>query len=166
MTAGYIWGWDKDAGVWRKVLVNAEGKLIVSGIIPVLKTADETVNNSTVLQNDDHLLLPVGANEVWSIWVYVRFISTAVANFSAKWVVPAAGAAVLTTVTGGTQVETDATVQYNLAGAGALRVSFYHLLYIGGANAGNVQFQWAQQVAEASDTIVYKNSFLLAHKLS
>ena len=29
------------------------------------KTADQTVNNSAVLQNDDHLLLAVGANEVW-----------------------------------------------------------------------------------------------------
>lgn len=29
------------------------------------KTADEPVTSSTALQDDDHLLLAVGANEVW-----------------------------------------------------------------------------------------------------
>ena len=33
----------------------------------VYKTADEIVNNSTTLQNDDHLLLALGANEVWRL---------------------------------------------------------------------------------------------------
>lgn len=33
MTAGYLWAWDKDAEVWRKVLVDDEGKLIIAAAV-------------------------------------------------------------------------------------------------------------------------------------
>ena len=57
----------------------------------VRKTADETVSNSTVLQNDDHLVLSVGASDVWDILMVLRINSSAVADFKWVFTVPASG---------------------------------------------------------------------------
>ena len=56
----------------------------------VRKTADETVNNSAVLQNDDDLLLPIGANEIWRFEFVIYGISNATADFKYSLVGPAA----------------------------------------------------------------------------
>lgn len=39
------------------------------------KTADEVVNNSATLQNDDHLLLALAANEVWEVEINLWYDS-------------------------------------------------------------------------------------------
>lgn len=49
---------------------------ITSGPTLVRKTADQTVNNSTTLVNDNHLSLAVGANEVWAIFLCLRISQT------------------------------------------------------------------------------------------
>ena len=36
---------------------------------------------------------------------------------------------------------------------------------VNGATAGNVQLQWSQKIAEATDTKILANSFIMAHKL-
>ena len=47
-----------------------------SGLTVVRKTADETVNNSNALQNDNHLLLALAANEVWQVELTLLLLST------------------------------------------------------------------------------------------
>src|SRR5438128_2545512 len=43
----------------------------IAKIQRIYKSADETVNGSDILQEDDALVLPVLANEVWSIEVVI-----------------------------------------------------------------------------------------------
>ena len=53
-----------------------------------LKTADETVNNTTTLQADDALLVALGANETWILRYFIKFNSNATANFKYSYTVP------------------------------------------------------------------------------
>lgn len=137
----------------------------------VRKTADQTVNNSTTLVNDDHLLLALGANEVWAFHLCPLVNSGATPDIKFGWTVPSgasgywnytgqnAGATTTNTfdiITGGT----------NARGGFAGSLPFVlHGIVICGATAGNLQFQWAQNTANASDTKVLTNSYLIATQL-
>lgn len=136
----------------------------------VLKTADETVNNSIVLQNDNELVLPVLINQVWDIEMTLFINSSAVADFKWAFTIPAGGALVwwhfFTAANWAPATSTDATVASTLAGAGVDQVWNCKLRYVGAGNAGNVQLQWAQNVAEVSNTNVLKNSYFKAFLLS
>jgi hypothetical protein len=140
----------------------------------VRKTADETVNNSAVLQNDDDLLLPIGANEIWRFEFVIYGISNATADFKYSLVGPAASN-VRWEFTG--ENESATVVSWNfLAGGvavaargfadGSHTLNILRGVIINGANAGNLQLQWAQNTADASDTKVFANSCLLATRLA
>jgi len=141
--------------------------------VGVLKTADETVNNSDALQDDDHLKWTVAANEVWRFYMALKITTGSTPGFKLLFTVPTGGALIgwtagdiglLTNLASGLTGR-DLTAFLAIAGA---KTDVWLVIwgqYIGGANAGTVQLQWAQGVANASDTIVRKNSFILAHKL-
>ncbi len=139
----------------------------------VHKTADETVNNSIVLQNDDELLFAMAANEVWFITLITYMNSSAVADAVVTYVLPAlaVGGDVVqywdgdgTRIAGG--VNFGASSLTILGGGAQSRVnSWWHILVINGANAGNFQVQWAQNVAEATDTKMLIGSCLFAHQI-
>lgn len=140
----------------------------------VLKTADETVNNSTTLQNDDELLLAVAANDVWAFILLLRIATTAVADFRLTFTVPAGGVIKLqsdvngagTYIGVGNEVDFTAQIAMAFATASANAPANFKVLYIGGAAAGVVQLRWAQGTAEVSDTKVLANSHIIAVKLN
>lgn len=131
----------------------------------VRKAADETVNNSAVLQNDDHLVLAVGADDVWFIIVVALVTTGATPDWKCSFAVPAGGAmkweawsaAPWDKVAGGSYAATGPLAAIPVGVQG---------IYIGGGTAGNVNFQWAQRVADPSDTKVLTNSFLIAWQIA
>jgi hypothetical protein len=157
------------------------------GLTIVRKTADETVNNSKVLQNDDHLLLAIAANEVWLVELVLLIQSvSAGSDFKCGWAYPAGcsiywGAVAAhkdaTEVSDWTTAQ-DTYVSYAanaLLTAASTRSSpgmagiygiILKAIVINGATAGNLNFQWAQVTATAEDTKVLANSCLIAHKLA
>ena len=139
-----------------------------AGVTIVRKTADETVNNSNLPQNDDELFLPVLANEVWVFQLYLKVATTAVADFKAAFTVPAG--ATLSWYPGPpswslSPWDNAGMVENFLTGTNRTNaIVTANGVYVGGANAGNLQFRWAQNTAEATDTKVLKNSCLIAFK--
>jgi hypothetical protein len=143
----------------------------------VRKTADETVNNSSTLQNDDHLYFAVGANEIWEFEIFLRVVMDDIATalgLRCDFSVPSEGACKIWCTN---QYHWTASKnQHELVNGTYFRTSpplanencinYIKAVYIGGANAGNVQFQWAQIVAHASDSKVLANSILIAHKIA
>jgi hypothetical protein len=133
------------------------------------KTADENVNNSTVLQNDDHLAFSVAASEVWAFrmfgWVT---IASGDPGFKHAFTVPAASSGyrvmMIPNTTAGSVLQASVgDLTTALAGAPTGLTTLFVVIegvYVGGANAGTVQFQWAQQVAVASNTTLKLGSYL------
>ena len=68
------------------------GAGVVPGVMsPVRKTADETVNNSTTLQNDDHLQLALAANDIYLVELFLLQQSPSLnSDFKCGWSYPAA----------------------------------------------------------------------------
>jgi hypothetical protein len=150
----------------------------------VRKPADETVNNSTAWNNDDHLLLPVLANEIWFIEAKLMlFTTSAAADWQFSWATPAGtvgshGAYGDVNQTGNSFVTpTQAGVPANLVGAasdvrvagqaGTVLPTAIHLAgwFTVGATPGNINLRWAQMTATAVDSKVLKDSFLIGWKL-
>ena len=138
------------------------------GVQYIRKTADETVNNSTTVQNDNDLKITVAASEIWAIYLFILHNSSAVADFKIGFSDPGGGATLRwAAVSGSTPVALNAIASTeNIAGAGADRKVDYAGVYVGGTAAGTLNFQWAQQTAEVSDTKVLANSYILAFKLA
>ena len=141
----------------------------------VLKTADETVNNSSVLQNDNHLFFPVAANELWmfqlNVWVSspsaapdLKFAFTGPAGATGKYGFHAAMSAG-SDASNRTANALAATIVWlwpNTPAPGLMTISGF---IRNGANAGNLQFQWAQNTPTAQDTKVLQDSHLILYKL-
>jgi hypothetical protein len=136
----------------------------------VRKTADETVNNSNVLQNDDELLFAVAANEIWEFTIYVIYDSGATPDFKHNLTGPVASAiyehdtGLTVAAAAAITVGAAAWIGYG-AGSPALGLIIRGII-VNGANAGNLQLQWAQNTADASDTKVKANSCIIAFKLA
>jgi hypothetical protein len=146
----------------------------------VVKPSDESVISSTVLQNDDHLLFAVGANEVWFVELILRVEAVnTTGDFKHTFTVPA-GAAITgygfdtgttgaanfdgfaiassaATLTSQTATNTNGT----MAGIVAIRWTGW---VVTAGTAGTVQFQWAQNTSDANNVTVKKGSVLRASK--
>lgn len=162
---------EADARADAKVATHAGLFTGIHGITVVRKTADETVNNNETLQNDDDLVIAVGANEVWLIHMVIYSLRiTGDPDGKFAFAVPAGGAMV------GWEAwskPTSQLVQKDYTAENLITIApnntyraWMHGMYIGGVNAGNLQFQWAQETATAEDTKILAKSFMLCQRLA
>lgn len=132
--------------------------------VTVRKTANETVNNSTTLQNDDELAIAVEANLTYDFDCELIYNSGATPDLKFGWTYPsgltmfyAVYAAGGGTFLGYNEIETSVPA---VDGAGAaVGVLLKGTVFVS-ATAGTLQLQWAQQTLNASNTIVQTGSYI------
>lgn len=162
---------------------------LATWIRQVRKASNETVNNSTVLQNDDALLFALAANEVWDFELLllvdgatgadIKIAFTVPALATVGWYsyapqlaetgVPITNASGTAAVRFGGHVTGSATsLSVGTMGTGGTNVTGILVKgsVVNGANAGNLTLQWAQVTATGSDTIVMAGSLLTARRVS
>lgn len=137
----------------------------------IRKTGDQTVNNSIARVNDNDLFLPMLANQVWHFKLLPLQSSTANAGVTGEFTTPA-GATIFYFYWGAnytgvwTGFSSTAVPLFNMKGNAADTITLIlEGIVINGANAGNLQFKWAQTVAEATNTIMRTNSLLIANRI-
>jgi len=132
--------------------------------ITVRKSADETVNNSSTLQDDNHLVLAVDANTDYKFEVVLHATSDNTPGLKVGWTVPAS--ATMWWAMGTTTTKLSESETHSQLGGGAIDVVlvFKGVIAVAGT-AGNLQLQWAQDTQDVSDTIVYENSTLTLERL-
>lgn len=140
----------------------------------VRKASDETVNNSSTLQDDDDLLITMGANEVWYFEAMLIFTSNGTADFKMAFTVPS-GATLEAVGVGKEPGGADARVRRLIGSASSESydgsattedsVIVKGTVRVGGT-AGNLQLQWAQNTADASDTKLLTDSWLMGARES
>lgn len=158
-------------------LTVAAGQVILADdlnrIVPVFarKTADETINNSAALQNDDHLFVSLEADAVYAHFTNLTYQSNSTPGFQMDYTLPAG-----------------ATMAGNTYGVGGSGASFQHGsmttsivgvtgtggntglriwgLIIMSSTAGTGRIRWAQNTANASDTIVRSGSYWELHRVA
>ncbi len=142
----------------------------------VRKTADESVASSVAFQADEVLLFPVAANEIWLTEWVLLYTAAAAADLQYRFTFPTGGSLVHTSIfpnaadtvawqsSSGT---TSPTTAIQVAGNAAILVLHdFRLVYINGANAGNVVLEWAQVTSNATATVMKANSTLWGVKLA
>lgn len=148
---------------------------------PVVKLADQTVNNNAVDVDDAELVLDIAVNEVWQL-EWVLFVECgalgATSDFKVGITMPA-GATVIKGVIGpstGATVATGASAANRALGAGTsqsvgtldsgLVAVVMKAVVTNGANAGTVKAVWSQNSAQVSNTTVKAGSYLVRSRVS
>lgn len=144
----------------------------------VKKTSNESVTGSTVLQNDDQLLLGVDANTTYELSGLILYDGDAAGDLQIGWSAPASAsldyAAVGLGVTAALFTD-DQTAYFNLStaapsvgavGAGTTCPLLLAGLLVTSGTSGNLQFRWAQRTASATATRVLSGSYISLRRLS
>lgn len=137
------------------------------GIIKALKTSDQTITTSTTLTNATELLFAGVVNAVYSVFLLFRFNAHADPDLKWAFSVPS-GATIVSRPAWELPYEArDATSAKSETDApGVDATIILHFLVVMSTNAGNIQFQFAQNASSAEDTKVLADSFIIAHKLA
>ena len=131
----------------------------------VLKTADETVNNSAALQADDELIIPVTANYTYGFKVFlVVGSSDAAADIKFGWTVPAGTTMLWHNITSIVSADQTDDISVDL-GAGIYVIELSGKITVD-STAGNVTLTWAQNTATAADTVIGIGSHIVYYRLA
>lgn len=141
------------------------------------KTSDQTVTNSTVLVNDTALKVTLAANEVWLVSFKLWYSTPAAADMKVAFSSPSGNSHFLRAA--GLIQPATATLQdtyWTSANPGAESAFGQQVvsgefiviegITVNGANAGDLQLQWAQNTANASGTVMKTNSTVWGVKLA
>jgi hypothetical protein len=143
----------------------------------VVKTANETVNDSTVYQDDNELFVAVAPNAVYKCHVHlifstysahnegfkVSFTAPAGATFNAGWFETLLGTS---GAVGATEANASCTGIIPTGDPSTDNVYISDFILITSATAGTLQLQWAQNTDWAVNTTVYAGSTLEARRVS
>jgi len=128
----------------------------------VVKPADETLSNSTVLQDDDDLLATLNINKTYSFIYLLIYLSSTTNDFKFGMSVPAgATMAWYSQVTAGRADEDETDSIFFSADGVNLQLAFGTGQIIMGGTAGDFNVQWAQNTASAGVTTVKEGSYIV-----
>ena len=146
-----------------------------------LKTANETVNNSTTMQNDDELLVNAAISSTYLVELFIMYSSvTQTPDIKFGFTFPA-GATFTWAMLGitPTNANQDTGLQAGYARTATVTGSGTRSLgtmasdltatvtgvFAMSTTAGDLRLQWAQNNATAENTQVLANSFMIATKI-
>lgn len=136
--------------------------------LAAIKSVTETVNNSAALQNDDELFVSVLANATYEVWCQVFYVSGTTPDIKFGWTGPAAATFTWASIDAfnGSWVDQSISGSVAIGTSGSNESAIFAGLLKVGANAGTLQLQWAQNGANASNTQVLANSYLVARRIA
>ena len=146
----------------------------ISAVVTKVKTAAQTVNNSTSMVEDTHLALAVGASEIWA-FKFVLYVNSVTATPDFKYDVSAPvggrmfygsdgrGTAAASTGQGYATARntaiphTSAETDHQVVVEGS---------YAADSNGGTITLRWAQNTATVEDTTVEQDSYAIFTRLA
>lgn len=143
----------------------------------VIKPSDESVTNSTTLQDDDALFAPVDANTDYWVWCIIFYTGPSTngdlkinwdgpSGATFTWVSDSLGSAATTTVGNLSRNDQDLSTSPAPATVAVDCVApVKGLLRIGGT-AGTFKLTWAQATASATPCTIYAQSTLILRRLT
>jgi hypothetical protein len=140
--------------------------------ITARKTANETINNVGVLQNDDELLVAVEASVTYHMELRVSYTSGTTPDLKLAWTYPTG-----TTIRwSGVDADTAGAVRVAgnltetstpaICGSGGDLMAVYTGMVVTSSTAGTLQLQWCQNTANASNSTIYAGSFLTIKRVA
>ncbi len=165
----------------RQNLQFAQRQLTLVQPVIVVKTANETVNNSNTLQNDDHLFYTMAPNTSYFFELFMLVTAASgTADWKFGWSVPSSatmfwGSLSLPNDTGEGFGPTSTisvpqavlTEGSTMAVGGSAQTYWMSLggLVRNSTTSGNLQFKWAQNTATSENNTINKDSFMRITRL-
>jgi len=133
-----------------------------SGATIITKIADETVNNSNTLQDDDELKFEANINKTYIIRLTCWMTLAAASDFSSALTVPsgATGVRVNDAWTSNVDMGTSVITAQGLTVTTGTRVYKMEFRVVMSTTSGTIQFQWSQNTAVAENTVMLKGSYM------
>lgn len=146
----------------------------------IKKSAGETVNNSTTLQNDNDFSVTLDESSIYEITLNLALTGNTSADFKCDWEVSGGVSQLTTRCCLGPSINvvavndsgnvresrhdltTDVTYGTNASTACHIRECFL----VQTTTSGTLTFRWAQNSADASDTTLSTNSYMTIEKVS
>lgn len=127
------------------------------------KQADETVNNTAVLQNDDDLAIAVVPGYyIGELWL--GFTANAAAGLKVDFTAPAGStmrcSGYLAIIAGVTTLGTTGALGSAFLSATGAQIPYMNKFTLHTTNSGTLQLRWAQNAAHASNCTVHQGSYL------
>jgi hypothetical protein len=167
LTSPSVTGGDKGANTINVAGLYQNGTQVWS---TVAKTSDETIQSDTTLNADAALVFAMSANTKYSFKLFVIFDTGATGDFKFRHAGPSSPTLVRIrrhhiigagTAYAGIAIDTAySSVDVAVAGSAGPGVVEMDGIVHNGANAGNFEFQWAQNASEAVDTTVRAGSYI------
>lgn len=162
--------WQSRQAIWNGTTWKWIGDQAGGSQIHIQKPADETVNNTIVLQNDDNLTFAIWANETWIGEILVDYTSPLAQDIRFAITAPAGATCVYsvmdfdegTAAIANTACPTAIIMTTDSATDESALISFS---VVNAGTAGNVTLQWAQWTAAAVNTVVHDGSYLHAYRV-
>jgi len=138
------------------------------GQLWALKTADETINNSSVLQNDDALFLNLQANATYYYKAHIINNTNASAGFKLDHLMPSGATWKSGTFMCQAGPQVGIMTTNALSGVNGNGTDVYAEFWtaIQTTNSGLLQLRWAQNAAHASNAIVKDGSWIKAVRVA
>lgn len=134
------------------------------------QTSDLTKNNSTSFSDLAGLTFAVATSEVWAFVGFIYYVTLAIPDSRYTVIAPASTTGRFGVVGSGIPLTAGSTTTFGgavaLAAQGNGRQIAVVTGYITAGGNGSVQLQAAQNTANASDTVFYSSSFLVAWRVS
>lgn len=159
-------------GSANSVLTNdGTGKLAwgTGNVLFQQKSADESVTNSTSLQDDNDFTYTLAPNKVYEITGIWRVSCTSTGSLNGQFSAPAGSTSFITVNANRTGLDdtayiTDTTIAYDLSPGDPTNKDTDMMVINGtiktGATGGVFKFKWAQKTANSTATTIYKGSYL------
>jgi hypothetical protein len=134
--------------------------------VAIVKAGDETVNNSSTLQNDDDFVFALAANEKWVARLFLLVSGVISAGIKIAWSLPSGATYTITGIASVTGVinESSGTGTITFTGTSFTSIVIDVAIH-NGSTPGNAQLQWAQNAAILTDTKVLADSTMVATKV-
>lgn len=141
------------------------------------KTGDKSLTNTSTLEDDNHLLVAVGANATYTFDAFIVYDGATTGDIKVAFTVPA-GATLLWSGVGATTgissaaanfsdtviTASGSAISWGARGAGTKTFAIIRGIVRTAGTAGNLTVQWAQDSSDATATTVFTDSWLTARK--
>lgn len=163
------------------MISNTQGNKLESWDIPkiIKKIETQTVNNDSVLGNDDELFCHLPSNGIFEIEFNLAVSGAANADFKSEWALTGSVEQLTTKIcigpatstTGNADTNTRISrhnlttdISYGCDGSTAAFINEKALVKTG-KTGGKIQFRWSQNTAQVSDTAVSSSSYMKITKI-
>jgi hypothetical protein len=148
-------------------------------LVFVRKSADESLNTSVTLQNDDELLFAIGATETWTFEFVLFVVGITTNDFRVAVVGPAGSTGWYTAVRNVTGDPSSGNLGINASANYATPAGFISQTAVGvtgmvlvkglirtTGTSGTVNLQWAQGTSSGTDVTVEEDSYMEARRFA